>query len=237
MHLQKWQQENSQSLNSGQSHSLRNSAPFVTGGLRNYLLCKAEQSHSNASLVGPWGKSTSRIKLGSNVWTTYSNSDHLAWSDEKILSPHAVLERGKRRATGGCQLREREGHHPLKEEQHDCLWLSGLHGDQPSTSRRKEELNALQRFAVAWQVSAAGSQRESVLHQTRTANISHKHLTHVLLSVLYYTNITKYRRRKEAAVSEEAGAEEGKCLGRRTQNSKKFGTLTAFWKLFFILDA
>lgn len=113
------------------------------------------------------------MKLGSNVWTTYSNSDHLAWRDEKILSLHAVLEHGKSRATGGCQLREREGHHPLREEQHDCLRLPGLHRDQPSTSRRKEELKVLQRFAVAWRVSAPGSERESVLHQMRTANVSH----------------------------------------------------------------
>lgn len=83
------------------------------------------------------------------------------------------LEDGKRRATGGCQLREREGHHPLREEQHDCLRLPGLHGDQPSTSRRKEELKALRCLAVAWRVSTLGSERESVLHQKRTANVSH----------------------------------------------------------------
>lgn len=91
---------------------------------------------------------------------------------KKILSVHTVTEEGKRRATGGCQLREREGHHPLREEQHDCLRLPGLPRAQPSTSRRKEALRALQR-TVTWRVRAPGSQCESVLHQTRTANVSH----------------------------------------------------------------
>lgn len=54
-----------------------------------------------------------------------------------MLSVHAVVEEGKRRATGGCQLREREGHHLLRGEQHDCLRLPGLHGAKPSAGSRK----------------------------------------------------------------------------------------------------
>lgn len=168
--LRNWQQGNSQSLNTGKSQSLKNTVPFVTAGLRNYLLCEAGRLHSNAALVGPWGKPNSPIKLGSNVWTTYSNTDHLVWRGGKILSMHAVVEEGKRRATGGCQLREREGHHLLRGEQHDCLRLLGLHGAQPR--RQQEELKALQ-HAAAWRVNAPGPQRESVLHQTRSVNVSH----------------------------------------------------------------
>lgn len=93
---------------------------------------------------------------------------------EKILSVHAVIEEGKRKATGGCQLREREGHHLLRGEQHDCLRLPGLQRAQPSASRRKN----LKGFStpwrgVAWQVSAPGPKCEPVLHQTRAANVSH----------------------------------------------------------------
>lgn len=44
---------------------------------------------------------------------------------------------------------------------------------QAPAGGRKEELKALQCFAIAWQVSAPGSERESVLHQTRSENVSH----------------------------------------------------------------
>lgn len=131
--------------------------------------------------------------------------DHLAWRDEKILSPHAVLQDSKRRATGGCQLREREGHHPLREEQHDCLRLPGLHGDQPSTSRRKEELKALRR-------SLATQRSRFRTGICVTSAEDRKYLTYALLSVLYYIINTKYRRSKEAGASGEAVSNEGKCL-------------------------
>lgn len=75
----KWQQGNAQSLNKGQGQGLKNTTPFVCGRLRNYLLCGAAKSPSNSTLMGPRGKPSSQIKLGSNVWTSYSNSDHLAW--------------------------------------------------------------------------------------------------------------------------------------------------------------
>lgn len=94
----------------------------------------------------------------------------LSGGGKKILSTHAVVEEGKRRATGGCQLREREGHHLLRGEQHECLRLPGLHGAQPR--RQEEELKALQ-HAAAWRVNAPGPERESVLHQTRSAKASH----------------------------------------------------------------
>lgn len=175
--------------------------PFVSGRLRNYLLREARQSHSNASLLGPWGKSTSQVTLGSNVWTTYSNSDHLGWRDEKILSPHAVLEDGKRRATGGCQLREREGHHPLRGEQHDCLQLPGI---SPAPAGGRKSSKALQRLAVGWRSRCS----RFITWICLTSNEDRKCLTLVLPSVLCYTINTKHRRRKEAAVSGEAASNE-----------------------------
>lgn len=42
--------------------------------------------------MGPRGKPSSQIKLGSNVWTSYSNSDHLAWEGKKKKSTQAVGE-------------------------------------------------------------------------------------------------------------------------------------------------
>lgn len=66
----------------------------------------------------------------------------LAGGMKKILSPHAVLEDGKRRATGGCQLREREGHHPLRGEQHDCLQLPGI-SQAPAGGRKSSSASTL----------------------------------------------------------------------------------------------
>lgn len=73
-----WQQGNAQSHNTEQVRSLKNTVPFVFGRLTNYLLCGAGKSPSNSALVGLRGKPPSQIKLGSNVWTSYSNGDHLA---------------------------------------------------------------------------------------------------------------------------------------------------------------
>lgn len=125
--LMNWQQGNVQSLNTEQVHGLKNTMPFVSGRLTHYLLCGAGKSPSNSALMGLRGKPSSQIKLGSNVWTSYSNSDHLA--EKKIYQPatRAVTERDERRATGGCQLRKKEGHHPLREEQQVCLPLPRIH--------------------------------------------------------------------------------------------------------------
>lgn len=77
----------------GKGKGLKNTTPFVSGSLRNYLLCGAAKSASNSTLMGPRGKPSSQIKLGSNVWTSYSNSDHLAWEGgKKKKSTQAVGE-------------------------------------------------------------------------------------------------------------------------------------------------
>lgn len=114
----------------------------------------------------------------------------LSGGGKKILSMHAVVEEGKRRATGGCQLREREGHHLLRGEQHDCLRLPGLHGAQPSAGSRK----SLKRFSTPQR--GESTLRVQIVNLScirRGAQMSH--ILYVVLSELCYT---KYRRRKEA---------------------------------------
>lgn len=95
--LMNWQQGNAQSLNTGQGHSLKNTMTFVSGRLRNYLLCGAGKSPSNSKLMGLRRKSSSQIKLGSNVWRSYSNNDHPAWRKKNPCGQSLRrLEKGNR---------------------------------------------------------------------------------------------------------------------------------------------